>query len=301
MDINFLVGPIVGAVIGYITNKIAIKMLFRPLNPVKVGKYTLPFTPGVIPKEKSRLAKSIGQVVTRELLDEESFKAALMKSEIIEEIRLRVYDGIDKLKADDRTFAEAGEDILGEQKMSFFVKSSQENITFMLYSKIIEMNLGKFIVEKMITTLKEGTIAQLLGPMSFLIKDQMIDTLGEKIEPVISDMIINESEEIIKKAVEDESAKLQSKTIAQSTEKIDENRENIANVIIYMYEKAISENLTNALEKIDIASMIEDRIMGFDTLKMEKLILEIMDKELRGLVWLGALLGGIMGIVMSLF
>ena len=48
--LRLLAGPLIGAVIGYCTNYIAVKMLFRPLYPVKIGNWTLPFTPGIIPR-----------------------------------------------------------------------------------------------------------------------------------------------------------------------------------------------------------------------------------------------------------
>ncbi|MDD6065009.1 MAG: DUF445 family protein, partial [Firmicutes bacterium] len=50
--IQIFAGPAIGAVIGYCTNYVAVKMLFRPLKPIRIGKFTLPFTPGVIPKRK---------------------------------------------------------------------------------------------------------------------------------------------------------------------------------------------------------------------------------------------------------
>ena len=40
--IEILAGPVIGGVIGYFTNYIAVKMLFRPLKPVKIGGRTLP-------------------------------------------------------------------------------------------------------------------------------------------------------------------------------------------------------------------------------------------------------------------
>ena len=56
MDLSFFIGPIIGGIIGLITNGIAIRMLFRPLKAIKVWGLTLPFTPGLIPKEKPRIA-----------------------------------------------------------------------------------------------------------------------------------------------------------------------------------------------------------------------------------------------------
>ena len=57
MEILHIILPLaLGALIGYVTNYIAVKMLFRPYSAVKTGSRTLPFTPGVIPKNKSRIA-----------------------------------------------------------------------------------------------------------------------------------------------------------------------------------------------------------------------------------------------------
>lgn len=68
MVIVYIVNALIGALIGFITNYLAIKMLFKPLKPVYIGKFRLPFTPGVIPKEKARLAESIGKTVGSKLL-----------------------------------------------------------------------------------------------------------------------------------------------------------------------------------------------------------------------------------------
>ena len=35
--LEIIAGPAIGAVIGYCTNYIAVKMLFRPLKPIKIG------------------------------------------------------------------------------------------------------------------------------------------------------------------------------------------------------------------------------------------------------------------------
>lgn len=52
--LKIIIPILVGALIGYCTNYIAIKMLFRPRKPVFVFGKKLPFTPGVIPKNQPR-------------------------------------------------------------------------------------------------------------------------------------------------------------------------------------------------------------------------------------------------------
>ena len=48
MDIQIITAPLIGGLIGLLTNGIAIKMMFRPLKPVYIGKFRVPLTPGII-------------------------------------------------------------------------------------------------------------------------------------------------------------------------------------------------------------------------------------------------------------
>lgn len=63
-----LVPPIAGGIIGYFTNDLAIKMLFRPYKPIYIGKRKLPLTPGLIPRNQERLAKRIADTIMGSLL-----------------------------------------------------------------------------------------------------------------------------------------------------------------------------------------------------------------------------------------
>jgi uncharacterized membrane protein YheB (UPF0754 family) len=63
-----LAPPLVGGVIGYFTNDLAIKMLFRPYRPIYVFKRRLPLTPGLIPSNQDRLARRIADSIMGSLL-----------------------------------------------------------------------------------------------------------------------------------------------------------------------------------------------------------------------------------------
>ena len=69
--------PCIGAFIGYLTNKIAIRMLFRPLRPWHLWGVRVPMTPGVIPAKRQQLATNIGEMVGRHLLTSRDIGAAL--------------------------------------------------------------------------------------------------------------------------------------------------------------------------------------------------------------------------------
>lgn len=66
--------PILGAIIGYFTNDIAIKMLFRPYRAKYIGKRKLPFTPGLIPANQERLAKRVSDTIMGSLLTPEELQ-----------------------------------------------------------------------------------------------------------------------------------------------------------------------------------------------------------------------------------
>lgn len=69
--------PVIGAFIGYLTNKIAIRMLFRPLKAWYVFGLRVPMTPGVIPSRRELLADNIGVMVGSHLLTSRDIGAAL--------------------------------------------------------------------------------------------------------------------------------------------------------------------------------------------------------------------------------
>ena len=69
-----------GAVIGWITNFLAVKLIFRPYQPIKIfGLFTLQ---GLLPKRKMELAKAIGATVERELLSSEEIFKHLQNPEL---------------------------------------------------------------------------------------------------------------------------------------------------------------------------------------------------------------------------
>lgn len=85
--LGWLLPLVVGALIGYVTNAVAIKMLFRPLKAVFVWRIRLPFTPGILPRQRHKLADSIGTMVERELFTPEIIKARLHRADVRENIQ----------------------------------------------------------------------------------------------------------------------------------------------------------------------------------------------------------------------
>lgn len=66
--IRLIMLVLIGGIIGYVTNKVAIKMLFRPINPIKIGPFVLQ---GVFPKRKDKMAESLADTIEQELLNKD--------------------------------------------------------------------------------------------------------------------------------------------------------------------------------------------------------------------------------------
>ncbi|HXV20376.1 MAG TPA: DUF445 family protein [Desulfuromonadales bacterium] len=83
----YLLPPLLGAFIGYVTNYIAIRMLFRPLHPWRIFGVRLPLTPGIIPAKRSELAEKMGEMVGSHLLTAEDVGRVLEKESFRRELR----------------------------------------------------------------------------------------------------------------------------------------------------------------------------------------------------------------------
>jgi uncharacterized membrane protein YheB (UPF0754 family) len=99
MDIlQLLLFVFIGGFIGWVTNKIAIKMLFRPIRPVRLLFFTLQ---GVLPKRKEQIAISIGETVEAQFVNKEELLESLLdeqtKKSILKQIRKLLVEKIQEV------------------------------------------------------------------------------------------------------------------------------------------------------------------------------------------------------------
>jgi len=91
--LKILILSVIGSGIGYVTNVIAIKLLFRPVKPVNIIFFEIQ---GVIPKRKHEISKSIGDTVENELLDIEEILESFVTESRIEELLNKIKNEIEK-------------------------------------------------------------------------------------------------------------------------------------------------------------------------------------------------------------
>lgn len=81
--VTYISIPVIGAIIGWITNVLAIKLLFRPHKPIKLPLINYSIQ-GLIPKRKAEIAQSIGQVIEQELISIDDILEFLKTSQFID-------------------------------------------------------------------------------------------------------------------------------------------------------------------------------------------------------------------------
>lgn len=298
MSFTILAGPLIGAVIGYLTNNIAVKMLFRPLRPIKIGKYTLPFTPGIIPKGQSRLAKAVGVAVGNNLLTEDVFEEKLLSDETIGKMENYIDEFFEKEKESDTTLEEllgmaSSPEIAAEQ-----IDMAKASITERMTRKVKEANLGAIVSAAVIDAAKKKIAGSFLEMM---VSDNLLKSIAGYVEENVDEYIEDHGEEVIGKMVNDEAENLMSKTIGEVVTTMDHSRFNWKEILINAYKKVISTKGKEMVQQLDIPKMVEDRVNAMDVLELEELVMSVMKKELNAIVNLGALIGFVMGLLNLLF
>jgi uncharacterized membrane protein YheB (UPF0754 family) len=91
--ISITLAVVIGGLIGWITNILAIKLLFRPLNPIKIPIINFEIW-GLIPKRKKEIATNIGEVISTELLSIDDIANQAFKDEDKEAFNLYITDKI---------------------------------------------------------------------------------------------------------------------------------------------------------------------------------------------------------------
>lgn len=97
---QILIPTVVGALVGGLTNILAIKMLFHPFSAVYIGKWQLPFTPGLIPKRHDEIAAKLGKMVIEHLLTADVLKKKFQDPEMIRKLTQMVVGKAEQKAAD---------------------------------------------------------------------------------------------------------------------------------------------------------------------------------------------------------
>lgn len=308
----FFIPPLIGAFIGYSTNIVAIRMLFRPLKEIRVFGVRLPFTPGILPRQRGRLAQSIGGMVERELLTPEILRGRLYREDVQKKIRealARLTENIfDKTPSDLLT---GSVDLLSkkveaavERLYPVFSSSAMEFLNRAEIRVTLESK-GRIILRNII--LKLNTFQRF-----FLSAAQYDVTLQEKMPEIIDDLRANAEsllkDEKVKKILVNAAAGSFCRLVTSQNEKIisllnisAENKEVLDNFLFEKLTREADNQIENALSAINVKSLVSERIDSLDMLRVERIILDVMSDQLRWVEIFGGVLGFLIGLFQSFF
>ena len=309
---SYIIAPLVGSIIGYITNDLAIRMLFRPHTAKYVFGVHVPFTPGIIPKEKGRIAKAIGGVISENLMNHEVLEQYLLSDAMVDKLRSAVDGFIETQKNNAETLGEFLGHYLSEEEMQGIAEGIKGNLGKQMKAKLSDEAIGdkvahiamEHVMDNLSNNDSEELLEQIVGFPRALVRGILRVVLAALQEPAermlsrnINSILQNNGEEIVTNLIGSELDNFLNTPVQKLLAGKDEQLRKVTNKIEMMYRTVITEHLPRILETIDISKIVCDRINDMDVAEAEKLILQVMNKELKAIVWLGAALGFLMGWV----
>ena len=290
-----IVAPLLGGVIGYITNDLAIRMLFRPRKAVYIGKFHVPFTPGLIPAQQGRIAQSIGDVVSGQLLNEETLRQTLLSDATVQKLQEKARAFLRKLSKDGRRVRELLAKQEVREKANVNVDELTQKMTEGLTAKIIESKLGYTVVESIIGD-KMDFINQNKW-LSILLDDNAQKSIKEKLAEKVDEIIAEKAPGAIAAIVDRYRAEIMDARICDLYARFEDREEELIAWLTGLYTSILGDNLGRLLKAINIEKIVVDKINGLDPAELETVIFGVMKRELRAIVYLGALLGFLMGFI----
>lgn len=309
---SFIVAPLVGGFIGYFTNALAIKMLFHPYTAKYVFGVHVPFTPGLIPKERGRVAKAIGEVISENLMSPEVLEQYLLSDAMVDKLRTAVDGFFEKQKNNPEMLGEFLCHYLSEEEIQGIAEGIKGNLGKQIKARLSDEAIGNRVahiaMEHVINNLSESESEELAGHIIGVpraigrgLLAAILSALQNPAERMLSrninSILQNNGEEIVTNLISSELDSLLNTPVKQLLAGKDDQLRKVTNKIKTMYCTVITEHLPRILETIDISKIVCDRINGMDVAETEILILQVMNKELKAIVWLGAALGFLMGWV----
>lgn len=360
----------IGAVIGGVTNSLAIKMLFRPYRPIYIGRFRVPFTPGLIPKRRGELAEQLGKMVVTHLLTAEGIQKKLTDSMFRTEMTAWAEEEIKRLLHADGTLEQFASDYLGVDELRNLAESKTERMLTEKWTELKEQLSDKELSEVLPVRWQEK-IEEKLPVIADMITQKgaeyfqsqegkerlsiMIDrflvgkgTLGNMISMFLGqDRLVDKVQPEIIKFLQDKGArdlivtllgrewsKLKAKKMNSFYEFITDDDivpivQNIlvTNIPVYnwlnkpvkewapayedtivqmipkavlVFAKLITDRIEMLLKKLHLEDVVKTQVETFAVARLEELVLSISKREFKMITYLGALLGGLIGIVQGI-
>jgi uncharacterized membrane protein YheB (UPF0754 family) len=247
----------ISGLIGFLTNWVAIIMLFRPQEKRPL------LGQGLVPAQKKVIAEKLSNAVNKNLINPEQIKQKLSQSGILTSVLKDVESGIKNLSNDE------------EFKDELFLIISDSTREY-LKDPVVRENITTVLMEHLEGSFTEKSIEKYIFKLyRNLRRDQLIKTIDNAIMTIPETIYTHRysfSSSI--HAIPDE--------ISSHSEKI---------------EEFLISGIDEILHRIDLRSLIEDNLNRFDEGRLEELIKSSTIDQLNYIKYLGAILGVLGGLV----
>jgi len=290
--------PAIGALIGYVTNAVAIKMLFRPLREIRLFGIRLPFTPGILPRERHKLADSIGRMVEQELFTPAVLRERLARPDVRVNVENVIGGYTDKMleKPLSAWLDDPGDFPLSELLKDFFNSYVFDCFLEELFKNLIlgsepkpedSDNFGKRV--------KAGfrDFGGLFIPAATgLVKNGLAREMKSQSQGKIS---------AYRKALEKVIERYPGLTTREFLSLAKVNKQKADSFLALKAAETMDENMDGALSSVNVKVLVSDRIDSLDMLRVEKIVLDVMADQLKWINIFGAILGALIGFMEVLF
>ncbi|MGI5825438.1 MAG: DUF445 family protein, partial [Bacillota bacterium] len=235
--------------------------------------------------------------VGNQLLTTEDLQNILLS----EEIKVKVIDNIvNALQKTSET----------QNLKSLCLKFSGEDKT-----KKIEIGLTDLVTERLLFNLQKirpGDLIADLGSQvvteklkgSFFANFISSEKIASMVAPIggqIDDYIAENGKQILRPLVAAEISGLSERPLTEITANLGFEEEQLRLLLEKIYDDFIGKQITKILEDLHISEIVSKKINDMDVAEIEKLVLSVMQRELRAIINLGALIGFVIGILMIFF
>ncbi len=287
--VSLLFSILMGAVIGFGTNALAVEMLFRPFMPKYIGRRRLPFTPGLIPKEQGRIAESLGDLIEKELFSLEVVSEALDTPEAKAAVGAWLDHLFDSASATQKTPRELLVQTFGEET---YIRKREEFSSLLctyLVKKATQAKLGESFARQ----LSHRTDEKLPFLRSGSLEDVYVNTLGKLIDRELEKSL----PAIIQEYVYKEAGAFLGTPLSVTIRKHEQELPKLKDNLLGLIHAAVQGALPQLLNSGEIKRLVVTRINSLQPKELNEMLRTLMKKELASIEWLGALLGGILGAV----
>ena len=280
--LGIVITLVTSAIIGIFTNYIAVKMLFRPYKAKYIGKFHIPFTPGIVPRRKGALAKALGRMVSEMLVRTEDLKSALLS----DEISMTIAKGILAFPS----IRSSGEALFPEQ-----YEDGRDAVLDYLTDKILEgilaMNVGDVIAAEAATTVQGFASRNPLVGM--FVNDAMIAQLSAPIGERVTAFLQSDGRAKLRNALDEELSEMEEKPVA----KLVPDTAAFEKIIVGLYRRLVDKYAHSIATQFHIDAIVEAKVNAMPPEALEELLLSVMKRELNAVIWLGGVIGVLLGII----